>query len=108
MMAKLRSIIFLLAFALVIQNTCPFAAAGKTTLASSCEHCYLKHNMVVFPDGQSKLISDSSSIHFPIYIFAVPKTIHTFRLALINSPQSSLVEMYVDALSDDFLRPPRA
>jgi len=108
MMAKLRSIIFLLAIALVIQNTCPFGAAGKTTLASACTHCPSKHSMIVSPNGQSKLVSDSSSIHFPLYIFEVPKTIHTFHLALFNSSPPSLIDMYVDALRDEFLRPPKA
>jgi hypothetical protein len=107
MTIKLGSIIFILAFALVIQNTCPFGAAGKTTLASACTHCPSNHSMVSSPDVQNKLVSDSSSIHFPLYIFAVPKNIHTFYLALINSSQSSLAEMYVDALPDGLLRPPR-
>jgi hypothetical protein len=106
MTAKLGSIIFILA--LILQNTCPFGAAGKTTVASACTHCPSKHSMVVLPDGQHKLVFDSSSIHFPLYIFAVPKTIHTFCLELINSSPTSFVEIYVDALPDEFLRPPRA
>lgn|SRR5208283_5059191 len=107
MMAKLRSILFLLVFALVIQNTCPFGAAGKTTLASACTHCPSNQSMVSSPDVQNKLVSDSSTIHFPLYIFAIPKNIHTFHLELVKFSLLSLVEMYVDALPDGFLRPPR-
>jgi hypothetical protein len=108
MTAKVQSIVFLLAFALVIQNTCPFGAAGKTTLVSACAHCPSKQSMVASSDGQNKLVSDSSSTHFPLYIFAVSKTVHTFSLELINSSPSSLVERYVDALPEELLRPPRA
>ncbi len=107
-MKKFRSILFLLAFALVIQNTCPFGAAGKTSLATACSHCPSKHSMAVSADGQNKLVSDSSSIHFPLYLFAVPKTIHTFRLELIKSKRLSLGSSYADALPNEFLRPPRA
>ena len=39
MTLKLRSIIFLLAFALLIQNTCPHGFAGKTAVARACTNC---------------------------------------------------------------------
>ncbi|MBS1192771.1 MAG: hypothetical protein H6Q97_750, partial [Nitrospirae bacterium] len=35
-MQKLTLIIALLAFGLLIQNTCPFGAAGKSTVAAAC------------------------------------------------------------------------
>jgi len=108
MLFKLRSIILLLAFALLVQNTCPFGAAGKSTVASSCEHCQMKHSIMASPDGQKQLVSDSSSIHFPLYVFAVPKTVHTFQLNPIKSARPALAEFYKDALPDELLRPPRA
>jgi len=108
MTLKPRSLIFILAFALLIQNTCPFGAAGKSTVASSCEQCPLKHSCIVSPDGQKNLVSDFSSIHFPLYVFAVPKTIHTFQLNPIKSTRPVLADKYKDALPDELLRPPRA
>jgi hypothetical protein len=108
MLFKLRPIIFLLAFALLIQNTCPFGAAGKSSAANACGHCQMKHSIVASPASQTQLVSDSSSIHFPLYVFAVPKTIHTFRLNSIKSARPVLTDFYQDALPDELLRPPRA
>jgi hypothetical protein len=107
-MHKLTSIIFLLVFALLIQNTCPLGAAGKTIVASSCHNCPSKNSVSVSPDGLKGLVSDSSSIHFPLYVFAVPKTIHTFRLDLIKSKGLPIGGSYGDALPNKFLMPPRA
>ena len=104
----LRSIIFILAFALLIQNTCPFGAAGKSTVAESCKNCPMQHSLTVTTDGQKHLVSDASSVHFPLYVFAVPKTIHTFELDPIKSPRPVLADNYKDALPDELLRPPRA
>ena len=85
MILKLRSIIFLLAFAFLIQNTCPDGFAGKTTLASACSHCPLKKCCVAPVHGQKNIVSDTSSAHFPLFVFAVPKTVHTFQLEPITS-----------------------
>ncbi len=98
----------LLAFALLIQNTCPMGAAGKSTVASSCKHCPLKQRVVVSSDGQKNLVADSSSIHFPVYVFAVPKTIHTFELELTVVTGPRFANGYIDALPSRLLRPPRS
>lgn len=107
MNAPLRSIIFILAFALLIQNTCPFGAAGKSSVAAACAHCPLKHNLLVSLDGHENLVTDFSRVHFPLYVFKVPKTIHTFQLAPIISARPVLADSYKDALPDELLRPPR-
>jgi len=83
-MNKLTLIIFPLVFALLIQNTCPLGAAGKTMVAPSCDNRPSQNSFSVSSDGQS-LVSDSSSLHFPLYVFAVPKTTHTFQLDLIQT-----------------------
>ncbi len=77
-MLKPKSIIFVLAFALLIQNTCPLGAAGKSTVAASCG------------------------------VFAVPKTIHTLEFEPVKSAPLILAESYKDALPDELLRPPQA
>jgi hypothetical protein len=101
-------IILLLSFALLIQNTCPFGAAGKTAVASStCKDCPLKHRIIIPQDGQKKLLSDFSSIHFPHYIFEVPKTTLSFHIEPITSEGPILANDYRDALPDELLRPPR-
>ncbi len=108
MTAALRSIIFILASALLIQNTGPFGAAGKSAVIASCKNCPLKHSFVVSLDGQKVLVSDSSSIHFPLYVFAVPKTVHTLQLAPVMSARPVLADQYKDAMPDELLRPPQA
>src|SRR5512143_3149541 len=67
---KFRPIILLLALALLIQNTCPFGAAGKSTVSYACGHCQMKHAVTASPIGQKQLVSDSASVHFPLYVFA--------------------------------------
>jgi hypothetical protein len=108
MMRKLSPVIVLLVVALFIQNTCPFGAAGKSTVAASCEHCPLKHSSLISLDGQKNIVADASSVHFPVYVFAVPKTIHTFEFEPIKSARPVLEDGYPDAFPDELLRPPRA
>ena len=104
----LRLIIFLLAFALLIQNTCPFGAAGKSTVTSSCQNCPSKHNFIISPNGQKNLVSDSLSSHFSLHVFTVPKTIHVFQLYPIKSARPILADRYKDAMPDELMGPPRA
>jgi hypothetical protein len=108
MLFKFRPIILLLAIALLIQNTCPFGAAGKSTVGHDCGHCQMKHSVKASPVGQKQFVSDSSSVHFPLYVFAVSKTVHTFRLCPVQSARPVLADFYKDALPDELLRPPRA
>jgi hypothetical protein len=104
---KLRSIIFLLAFALLIQNTCPLGAAGKSAVFPSCKNCPLKHSLSLPTDGQINLVTDLSSIHFPMFVFAVPKMLHTFQFEPLTSAGKVLSKSYRDALPEELLRPPR-
>jgi hypothetical protein len=107
MKLKLRSIIFLLAFALLIQNTCPMGAAGKSAVTASCRNCPLQHSLSVPTNGQENLVTDSSSIHFPMFVFAIPKILHTFQFEPLTSVEAVLEKSYRNALPDELLRPPR-
>lgn len=107
-MIKYGSIIFLLVFALLIQNTCPFGSAGKSAVFASCAHCPLQHNGIVSPHGQPNLVAGPQSAHFPLYVFAVPKTVHTSQFSPLSSARPVLADRYKDALPDELLRPPRA
>ncbi len=107
MKPKLRSIIFLLAFALLIQNTCPMGAAGKSAVTALCKNCPLNHGFIVPTNRQKTLVTDSSSIHFPMYVFAVPKMLHTFQFEPITFAGAVPAKSYRDALPEELLRPPR-
>ena len=108
MKPKHSSIIFLLAFALLIQNTCPMGAAGKSSIAPTCPQCPLMHNISASSDHEQKLLSDLSSIHYPMFVFSVPKTIPVFQLASVKTARTILPNGYQDALPDELLRPPQA
>lgn len=107
MMLKRASLICLLAFALLIQNTCPMGAAGKSSVAPTCPKCPLMQNAIA-SDHEHNLVSDLSSIHFPMFVFSMPKTIHVFQLALTKASRAVPANGYQDALPDELLRPPRA
>jgi hypothetical protein len=108
MKRKTGSIIFVLAFALLIQNTCPFGAAGKTAVASSCPDCPFKQCLVVAQPGQACFAAGFPVAHFPLYVFAVPKTVHAFRLAPVETRGAVLAERHTDPLPAALLRPPHA
>jgi hypothetical protein len=104
----LNTIISFLVFALLIQNTCPFGMAGKSTVAASCSHC--THKQVLTPpslDGQATIVSDHAS-PFPLYVLAIPQPHPALRLMPAASPRSSIPNSYKDALPEEHLRPPRA
>jgi len=107
-MFRLRPIIVLLVLALLIQNTCPFDVAGKSTVASSCEQCPFKQSHIVSTDVQQKIVSDSSPVHFPLYVFSLVKTIHTFHLEPVRTVRPVLADSYKDAEPAELLRPPQA
>ena len=108
MISRLQPLLVIIAFALLIQNTCPFGEAGKTTIASACDHCPSKHSVIAVPQVQNNLVTDSSSIHFPLFIFAIPNRIHTFQFYFIKSERPILSDNYKDVLSDRLLQPPRS
>jgi hypothetical protein len=108
MRGTLRSIIFLLTLALLVQNTCPHGFAGKTSVARTCANCPMKHHFTAPPEAQGKVLSGASSVHFPLYVLEAPKMIFTFRLYPIKSARPVLANGYTDVLPDELLRPPRA
>ncbi len=108
MTLKSVSLIFILAFALLIQNTCPHGFAGKSSVAATCKHCPMKQHQNMTPDAQQKISSAQSQNHFPLFVFSVPKTIHTFQLSPVKTVRPVLADRYKDALPDELLRPPQA
>ncbi len=107
MTLKSVSIIFILAFALLIQNTCPHGFAGKSSVAATCKYCPMKQHQNMTPDAQQKITSAQSQVHFPFFVFSVPKTIHTFQLNPIETARMVLVDRYADVMPDELLRPPQ-
>jgi hypothetical protein len=100
-------IVFLLSFALLIQNTCPFGAAGKTAVSSLGRDCPLKHRVVVSDCVQKNLAPVFSTDQFPPYVFEAPEAIPAFQTAPCPSWKMVRANGYEDALPDELLRPPR-
>jgi len=107
MKARFQPIIFILAFALFIQNTCPFGAAGKSTVAASCGHCSLYQGFVIASGGQKNYVPPVTPVHFPPYVFSVPQMLHSFRLDPVKSAQP-VVDTYRNIAPGELLRPPGA
>jgi len=107
-MFRLKPIIALLAFALLVQNTCPFDVAGKSTVAANCKQCPFKQGHIEPADVQQKIVSDSSPVHFPLYVFSLQKTIHTFHLEPVRTIKPVLADRYKDVEPAELLRPPQA
>ncbi len=109
MKAKSGLIIFLLSFALFIQNTCPYGMAGKSSVASTaCGDCPFKHSVVLSQDSQNTLVTDSSTVHLPHYIFEASDLVRTVRISPVASDRPLLADDYHDALPDELLQPPRS
>jgi hypothetical protein len=98
---------FLLSFALLIQNTCPFGAAGKTAVSSLGKDCSLKHSIVFSLHAQKNLAPDFSTNHLPQFVFETPEAMPSLQAAPYISEKPVRAKVYKDALPDELLRPPR-
>ncbi len=105
---RLIPVIFLLVFALLIQNTCPHGFAGKSSVASSCSHCPQKQaHKQVFKGAAFSSISRVTA-HPPLFVLDIPDTRPSFRLAALITPQPAIPNTYKDTAPKELLQPPRA
>ncbi len=108
MQHKLYTIIALLIFALLIQNTCPHGFAGKSTVFASCSHCPHKQMFKSYGEsGQLSIISNHMA-DMPLFVLEMPNPQPTFQLVLIASPQPIIPNSYKNTVPDELLRPPQA
>jgi hypothetical protein len=69
----LRFLIALIAFAIAIQNTCPYGYAGKTSVAAPHVHnCPLKVHQPAMPDGQKRVDKDFRDLNHPFVLIFAP------------------------------------
>jgi len=101
-------IIFLLVFALLVQNTCLHGFAGKTSFTGKRSHCPSATSKFGVPHVSKYLLSDHQiSVNSPMYFFTVPtanQAVHPERRRTL--PPTLLID-YMDALPDELLKPPR-
>jgi len=63
----------LIAFAIVVQNTCPYGYAGKTGVAAPrMNNCPLKDHRPATPEGRSKVDKDFGDINHPFVLALAP------------------------------------
>ena len=110
MRARTSVILFLLIFALLIQNTCLHGFAGKSTVASTCSHCPQKQANHPAPERDviKVSISSHSTAHLPMFVLDIQNTQPIFRLAAIAIPQPVIPNTYKNTAPDELLHPPRA
>jgi hypothetical protein len=100
-------IVYCLVLSLVIQNTCPFGAAGKSSVVPKCGHCPLMQHSSNVPQGAVALASDSPS-HFPLFLFTAVKLNQTFQLELVKRTSPLLALNYPEDFPSKLLKPPQA
>jgi hypothetical protein len=109
MMLRMRFLIFLVAFAIILQNTCPHGWAGKTAFAAShVSHCSMKdpHRPAKTNDWDD-VKKELSSNAKQTFVFSVGTSDNTFRLlAPIGCTVSVKTDNVKDVFSEPLLRPP--
>jgi len=107
-MIKLLPLIVLLVLSLTAQNSCPFGAAGKTSIAHSCAHCPLMRHCAEPANGQKRFTADSATAHFPLFIFAVSRLIAVFHVETTQGDAPQLALACMDSFPMKLLKPPQA
>ncbi|MDA8100754.1 MAG: hypothetical protein M0042_14150 [Nitrospiraceae bacterium] len=109
---RLHSVILLLSFALLIQNTCPRGYAGKSMVSPACghamAHCHMKPGTPAASDQKGDAVAQNFSSHSPFFLFAVVQPVHIFRPEPVAAVPAAPETGYIDAFPDELLRPPRA
>ncbi len=103
-------IIVVLAFALLIQNTCMHGYAGKSAVfaSSSCSHCpYKQMHKAPAANDRSSIISNHPD-HLPLFVLEMPNPLPVFRLEPAAYPQPIILSAYKKSFPNELLRPPHA
>ena len=106
--AAIATTIFLLAFALLIQNTCPKGFAGKSSLAAFCSRCPQEQAHRSAFEGATFSSIAKAPVHLPIYVLDIPSMQPAFRLSAISIPQPDITNTYKNTSPDELFQPPRA
>jgi len=103
---KAYTVIALLIFALLIQNTCPHGFAGKSTVLASCSHCPHKQTLTAYAESGQVSIIPNHLVHMPLFVLEIPHSQPTFELVSAASPQPVIRNRYKNTFPDGLLRPP--
>lgn len=106
----MRLFFFLLAFSLMVQNTCPLGFAGKTAFAAFYAHdCpYQKDQQA--PDRDQDSVGDKTvKLLYPSFLFSVPDVQRIMLCFQENTAYPLLFEEYYnDPSREPAIKPPLA
>jgi hypothetical protein len=98
-----------LVLSLVIQNTCPFGAAGKSSVVPRSGHCPLMRQCAAPAEGQVAWASGEAPNHFPFtFLFTTEGLGHTFQIDGFTGSAPLLTLHYPEAYPAELLKPPTA
>ncbi|MDH4163918.1 MAG: hypothetical protein OEW15_14700 [Nitrospirota bacterium] len=98
-----------LALSLMLQNTCPFGAAGKSSVVSKCEGCPLRrlcHRPV--PTAPGPMLSGSTTHRFPQFLFTAARLCPGIQVSAVKALASFLAVHFAEAHPAEILKPPSA
>ena len=105
-MSRTRFLIFLIACAIVIQNTCPYGWASKTAFMSphecGCHQCPVKDHKQT-KSGQQNDVRKNYSQSKHIYVININKAVNAIEsLAFVDQP----ISLKPEEFKVIFLKPP--
>ena len=99
-------LVFCLALALLIQNTCPFGAAGKTGIVRAYGHCGMKH-CPLSSGGKKGLLDDPEPDRFPLFAFTIADVNPAFQLEQCACSEPGYHIGLLEPFPVEILKPPR-
>lgn len=102
-MKLMRLFFFLLAFSLMVQNTCTYGFAGKTAFAAFYTHdCPYQKNQQS-PDRDQDSVGDKTvKMLYPAFLFSVPDV---QRITLCFREYAAYTPLFSDSYKDPFKKP---
>jgi len=100
------TVIALLIFALLVQNTCPRGFAGKSTMLASCSHCPHKEMTRSHSENGQLSIISNRPVHMPMFVLEMPNPQPAVQLVPVASLRPVISNRYKKTLPDELLRPP--
>jgi hypothetical protein len=107
MRRTLLLIVYSLVLSLVIQNTCPFGAAGKTGIVRAYGHCGMKH-CPLSPGGKKEPLDDAKPDRFPLFAFTIADAKPAFQLELCDCSETTYQVGFHELFPVEILKPPRS
>ena len=109
-MRLMRALLFLLAFSLVVQNTCPYGFAGKTAFAAPYTHgCPFKKAHHGPPKDKASVDENMGKVFCASFVLSIPDV---QALSLRLQANASFFPMpfdnYKNPFKEPLIRPPAA